>query len=489
MKLINKNLTKTLKNIGIKSERITLENKLALLLHLLPAVIKDGHMISIGAPGVGKTTAIEKSSQKVSNIKTISLASFFGNQQKQEKGIISDENDIVYFEQASGIDNIGKELIGNIFTHCTGGVADRIKSEIPSNRTSIVALGNPEEEYYFTDYKEKYDFPKKIDKDYFQCLPSEFAKRQGLERFIVLPTFVMEKIEKKVQEDESYKTLNFNRVDTVKWNIKSEEFDARQYMEACKIITFLNYILNDNSPELEKNEVLFNGFLEIAKSIINLKNGKYRPFYRNSLGRALALLLLESDELKIEDIEEAHFLKNRVLIRKKNENILFKIALNPFGKIDNYREFLYYQENKLEEIAEIISLSKDGIELKQRYYPLCGDYYKVDFSKINGETTDPILLKIQKLEEENNKKSEEIESLKKAYNILVQNMYSIKMQKDILYNTPPTLILASKEDQNFTNFQKTLEIKGFRFKHKISKSNIGENKGKLLLINFSDYLK
>lgn len=491
MNLTSKNLTKILKDMGIKPESLTLENKIVLALHLLPAVIKDGHLISIGAPGVGKTTAIIKSSEKVANIKTLSSASFFGNQQKQEKGIISDENDIAYFEQASGIENIGRELIGNIFTHCTGGSADRLKKEnLNDNRTSIVALGNPEEDYYHVDYGQKINFPKKIDKDYLQCLPSEFAKRQGLERFIILPSFLMEKIENKSKEREKQGILELPRIEVIEWNIKNEDFDARQYEEACKIITFLNYILNENSDKLEEDKNLFNGFIEIAKSIINLKNGEHKAFYRNSAGRILALLLLESEDLKIEDIEEAYFYKNRTLIKKKSEDFFRKIALNPFGKIENYREFTYYQKNKVDYIAEIIDISDDSMELKQKYYPLYSNYYKVDLSKISGENLNPLELRIQKLEEENLRKDEEFEALKKLYNNLVQNIYVLKDQRYINWLELPILSLKDNKERHLEYFQEVLQHSGeFKFKNKLEKTNVGKLEDKFYLINFSDYIK
>lgn len=82
MRKYKEKLDNAIREIGIDPQYITLENKIALILHYLPALIKDGHLISFGAPETGKTTAIRKSTEKIQEILSISSASFFGNKKK-----------------------------------------------------------------------------------------------------------------------------------------------------------------------------------------------------------------------------------------------------------------------------------------------------------------------------------------------------------------------------------------------------------------------
>ena len=390
---MDKNLQKTMKNFGLKGS-LTLMDSIIRLLHALPALIKDGHIISFGEPGTGKTTLIEKSSKACTNIPSFSNAILFGNQKTMDKGIISDEYDVAYYEQTSRLSNIEGEIMTNLLTHCSGNDVRRIE-ESYKNRTSLVFLGNCNTKY-IPSLNNLYP---KFNDNFFEDFPDELKERQGLERIIILPTFLMEKITLEHIISANEKTIEIERRDPINFEF-DEEIPVRLAKEKCKIITTLNYFLNDDK-ELDTKSCKFKGFEAIADSIVNLKNGEYKPFYyKNENGRKIALALILNYLPENSTIEEAHFLEHRALIKLKEETVWYKIALDRIGKLENIFEKKYFQEHTPQFIPEILTLSADEIILKQRYVPLASNYFSIkEFDYLLAEKNDLAaevsLLKIQ----------------------------------------------------------------------------------------------
>lgn len=379
---MDKNLQNTMKNFGLKGS-LTLMDNLIRLLHALPALIKDGHIISFGEPGTGKTTLIEKSSKTCTNIPNFSNAVLFGNQKTKEKGIISDEYDVAYYEQTSRLSNIEDEIMTNLLTHCSGNDVKRIE-ESYKNRTSLVFLGNCNTKY-IPSLNNLYP---KFNDNFFEDFPDELKERQGLERIIILPTFLMEKITLEHIISANEKPIKIERRDPINFEF-DEEIPVRLAKEKCKIITTLNYFLNDDK-ELDIKSWKFKGFEAIADSIVNLKNGEYKPFYyKNENGRKIALALILNYLPENSTIEEAHFLEHRALIKLKEETVWYKIALDKIGKLENIFEKKYFQEHTPQFIPEILTLSADEIILKQRYVPLASNYFSIkEFDYLLAEKND-----------------------------------------------------------------------------------------------------
>ena len=379
---MDKNLQNTMKNFGLKGS-LTLMDNLIRLLHALPALIKDGHIISFGEPGTGKTTLIEKSSKTCTNIPSFSNAVLFGNQKTKEKGIISDEYDVAYYEQTSRLSNIEDEIMTNLLTHCSGNDVKRIE-ESYKNRTSLVFLGNCNTKY-IPSLNNLYP---KFNDNFFEDFLDELKERQGLERIIILPTFLMEKITLEHIISANEKPIKIERRDPINFEF-DEEIPVRLAKEKCKIITTLNYFLNDDK-ELDIKSWKFKGFEAIADSIVNLKNGEYKPFYyKNENGRKIALALILNYLPENSTIEEAHFLEHRALIKLKEETVWYKIALDKIGKLENIFEKKYFQEHTPQFIPEILTLSADEIILKQRYVPLASNYFSIkEFDYLLAEKND-----------------------------------------------------------------------------------------------------
>lgn len=374
------NYNAILKELGFNPNNLTMMDSIIKILHLIPALIKDGHIISYGEAGIGKTTLIERSSQNCTNITKVSSASLFGDKKLNQKGEISDKNDVVYFEQASKISVIENETMANILTHCNGDEVKRL-NESYSNRTSIVLLGNCDSKYVPILQN---PYPT-FDENFFEKFPDEIKKIQGLERFIILPSFLMEKVNVSTianYENNNNNKLTINRIDIPHYKL-DKSLNIREVKEISKIIATLNHFLSKESF-IDENDWQFKGFKAIAESITKLKKGKYVPFYyKNEDGRKLAIVFLKNYLPKECFIEEVHFLEHRALIKIEKENNWYKIALDIIGKLENEIEFEYFHKIKSNNIANIIEISSNKLILKQEYIPICSEYLKLkDLSSI-----------------------------------------------------------------------------------------------------------
>lgn len=474
-------LDKINEKIGIDTNKITLVDNIARTLHLLPSLIKDGHIISFGGAGTGKTTLITKSSLKCTNITKLSSASLFGDKKSKEEGEISNKNDIVFFEQASKISTIDSETMGNLLTHCNGDDVKRVESDT-SNRTSVVLLGNCLENYIPT-LKKPYS---KFNSNFFEKLPDEFKETQGLERFIILPSFLMEKVTSKNIIEDNKKKEEIERIEYVHYEL-DKELSIRDYKAQCKIITTLNYFLNSNK-ELKENDWRFKGFKAIAESICNLKKGVYTPFYyKNEDGRKLALVLILYYLPKDSIIEEAHFLEHRALIKIKGEDIWYKIALDISGKFENQIELYHYQKSKEEHIAEIYESYNDNIILKQKYIPLESNFFSIkDFDFIQEND------RYERLREENKKLRKEIETQQdeiKQLKIAFNNLYlAIKTENKAPLSLISLFYPMNKEELDKDSLKKELSFKLNIKLDKLKNRFIGFENNKIYLINFASIL-
>lgn len=479
------NLSKLIKDIGFNIDELTSLDLIIRILHLAPALLFDGHIISFGDAGIGKTTLINSSTPKCRNIATITDAALFGSIKPAIKGLISDENDVVFIEQASKLSTLDPSITSNILTHTNGDDVNRT-NEIFKNRTSLALLGNCDSKYI-----PKIDNPyPTFDRNFFNKFPDELKETQGLERFMVLPSFLMEKVMSinldKTDENKIHK-LELERIKYNEYNF-NEELSAREYKEKCKIITTLNYLLNNNEPLSEK-DWKFKGFKAVADSIFLLKSGKYIPYYfENEDGRKLALIFVLHFLPENSYIEEAYFLEHRALIKIKGEDVWYKIALDISGRLENQVEFSYYQENKEKYIAEIYENKFHNILLKQKYIPLASNRYKLlDLSFIQEQT------EVEKLKAENKKLKEEVNQLKKeikSIKLFLNNifMYNCSGSKAILKTLPIFTFDNEQENTDKELLKEELCNKINLKPDKLKNRFIGFDNNQLYLINFASFL-
>ncbi|MGL5202246.1 MAG: BREX system Lon protease-like protein BrxL [Cetobacterium sp.] len=493
---LNKNLNKTLNNMGLSS-KIPLVAKLSYCAHLIPSLIRDGHCISLGGAGIGKTTTIKNSSNKFKNISKVTSPSLFGNLNSKTPGLISNLYDVVAVEQISSIKSLDDDLINDLLTHCNEDEVTRL-DETYENRTSLVFLGNCDTKYSIQSCCEDKSLPHEINTEFFNILPDDFGKEQGLERFIFLPSFHLRKIKTssiiKIDDNSFKESVSENRMNFNNYNI--EEMSMRAYKAHCKIITTLNYFINNNSG-LHESTWIFKGFKAFASSLVQMSTEqKYTHFYyKNEDGRKLALALLLDLFDEDDVIEEAHFLENRALIKLKEKNFWYKVALNYIGEYENKIEYEFYNSNPENFISKIIEIKDKDMILVQEYVPLESDYFKVknlDFLYNNKESEIDSLKKL--LREQNEILYTQLKEnivLKRHLHDLTSALNHISMGGFTGIESPfrEEYEMLIKKEKNLKDFHKILANCPKFEKKEIKNKHFGFKDEKFWLVNFADLIK
>lgn len=492
---LNKNLNKTLNNMGLSS-KIPLITKLTYCAHLIPALIRDGHCMSLGGAGIGKTTTIRNSTSKFKNISKITSPVFFGNLTNKNPGLISNLYDVAAIEQISSIKSLDDDLINDLLTHCNEDEVTRL-NETYENRTSLVFLGNCDKKYTIQNCHEDASSPHHIDTEFFNILPDDFKKEQGLERFIFLPSFNLKKINTSsiitIKDDSFKENISKNRMSFNNYHM--EEMSIRAYKAHCKIITALNYFLNSNN-DLHEDSWIFKGFKAFASSLVQITTEqKYKHFYyKNEDGGKLALALILDLFNENDLIEEAHFLENRALIKIANKNFWYKIALNYIGEYENEIEAKFYNNNPESFISKIIDIKDNNMILIQEYVPLESNYFKIkDLNFLyNNETEIDLLKKLLKKQEkllsaqikENIVLKKHLHTLTSAFNYLASGRFSgiespFKEEYEMLIKKEEAFKIFQNNLINYHNFEKK----------ELKKRDFGFNYDKFWLVNFSHLIK
>lgn len=488
-------MNKVLQQLGFNPAELPLMSKIVYVLHLLSGLIKDGHCISLGSPGVGKTTPVANHTNSICATQITSPA-YFGNANNKIDGYICDKNDVAYTEQASAFKKMDDNLINTILTHCNGDEVERIGKE-NTRRTSIVLLGNCDLEYGLYDENDNPTSPKPIDSNFYNVLPDALKEKQNLERFISLPSFLLEKVTTEmicIIENESLKELiRENRQDATEYLLGT--MNVRHYKATCKIMTALNFFINDQK-QLQEESYLFKGFKAIAESLIEISSRKqYQNFYyKNEDGRKLALALILDNFSDDDIIEEAHFLENRALIKLEGNDYWLKIALTFQGKLENIAEYEFYKKEKPDFISEIIEISKNKLRLKQKYLPLNSDFFKIkDLGLLYGSLSesDEIKQKFLQLNETIKNQSVEIMDLKETLNSVIHsisdliNGYTAILPQKLTFEEE---LSKSNKDVYLDELCKKITNYFGVNKADIKNRFLGSNSEEALLVNFSQLI-
>ena len=88
-----------------------------------------------------------------------------------------------------------------------------------------------------------------------------------------------------------------------------------------------------------------------------------------------------------EKVEFVLFHEERILIKQKEEDYFHKIALTGYGIEQNRKEMEFYKENP-DKVIEILSLTEDGIRMKQKYANIYSSQIIAISSDFKKKTTD-----------------------------------------------------------------------------------------------------
>ncbi len=351
-----------LTTFGRKFNTRSIYNSITELMEILPYASDNLNIMIIGDKGTGKTGMY----QAPSNIPLViseqpTNSDLRGN--KVSKGTPFFDYPIM------NIDEIGdfecREVISTIKSFEEKGSYLKYGTEEHKSKCSIVKCGN--NSFKITNFQEL------TAKNILIGISPEWATEAYLSRQTaliyhsdILPLTKKSFVEPRTQglnTDLFLKNLNFLKRLDREINISiPEEIPVRKHYIISKAVKSLVNILY---PDIIPPDYILKALLDIVIHFNSILDNKhYNPFKMTNL--KFWLELIKPENLKF---EEGYLLENRILL--KIEDKFWKIALTPFGAIENEKEISFYNDSKNSHIpiAKIYPESNKLIVI-QDYYQL-----------------------------------------------------------------------------------------------------------------------
>lgn len=347
----------------LKISGVTKENTfISLVIHLLKVsqylVINKGIFL-IGENGTGKSYIYTKFFKELfpkysGSMITPALLIGDGRATPNDTECIFDEK-AVLIEEICDDDESSQSSIGILKDTLESGYFKKCKKEDKEINISPVFTGN--------DYNQ----PNNLS-DLISCkdsIPKRYRDKGFLDRVpLLLP----------------HNKKLFGEMDYYK-NITSKEFSLNDVLKNLREnLKEKNYITTDMEISSEREEKIYNSFLntiitllypnekapdwfirgwfELLKFFRSLLIDEkvYNPFNEKSARLIIEILGYDTD-----NIDYLVFTTNRLIVKLKEENNIFKIALTGFGIEENQKEYNFYQSKKNSFISPITKITKTTI--------------------------------------------------------------------------------------------------------------------------------
>lgn len=360
--MTDKKLNEKLETI-LKISGVTKENTfISLVTHLLKVsqyLVKNKGIFLIGENGTGKsyiyTEFFKELFPKYSgSMITPALLIGDGRATPNDTECIFDEK-AVLIEEICDDDESSQSSIGILKDTLESGYFKKCKKEDKEINISPVFTGN--------DYNQ----PNNLS-DLISCkdsIPKRYRDKGFLDRVpLLLP----------------HNKKLFGEMDYYK-NITSKEFSLNDVLKNLREnLKEKNYITTDMEISSEREEKIYNSFLntiitllypnekapdwfirgwfELLKFFRSLLIDEkvYNPFNEKSARLIIEILGYDTD-----NIDYLVFTTNRLIVKLKEENNIFKIALTGFGIEENQKEYNFYQSKKNSFISPITKITKTTI--------------------------------------------------------------------------------------------------------------------------------
>lgn len=360
--MTDKKLNEKLETI-LKISGVTKENTfISLVIHLLKIsqylVINKGIFL-IGENGTGKsyiyTEFFKELFPKYSgSMITPALLIGDGRATPNDTECIFDEK-AVLIEEICDDDESSQSSIGILKDTLESGYFKKCKKEDKEINISPVFTGN--------DYNQ----PNNLS-DLISCkdsIPKRYRDKGFLDRVpLLLP-----------HNKKLFGEMNYYK------NIASKEFSLNDVLKNLREnLKEKNYITTDMEISSEREEKIYNSFLNAITTLLYpnekapdwfirgwfellkffrsllIDEKVYNPFNEKS-----ARLIIEIIGYDTDNIDYLVFTTNRLIVKLKEENNIFKIALTGFGIEENQKEYNFYQSKKNSFISPITKITKTTI--------------------------------------------------------------------------------------------------------------------------------
>lgn len=360
--MTDKKLNEKLETI-LKISGVTKENTfISLVTHLLKVsqyLVKNKGIFLIGENGTGKsyiyTEFFKELFPKYSgSMITPALLIGDGRATPNDTECIFDEK-AVLIEEICDDDESSQSSIGILKDTLESGYFKKCKKEDKEINISPVFTGN--------DYNQ----PNNLS-DLISCkdsIPKRYRDKGFLDRVpLLLP----------------HNKKLFGEMDYYK-NIASKEFSLNDVLKNLREnLKEKNYITTDMEISSEREEKIYNSFLNAITTLLYpnekapdwfirgwfellkffrsllIDEKVYNPFNEKS-----ARLIIEIIGYDTDNIDYLVFTTNRLIVKLKEENNIFKIALTGFGIEENQKEYNFYQSKKNSFISPITKITKTTI--------------------------------------------------------------------------------------------------------------------------------
>jgi len=360
--MTDKKLNEKLETI-LKISRVTKENTfISLVTHLLKVsqyLVKNKGIFLIGENGTGKsyiyTEFFKELFPKYSgSMITPALLIGDGRATPNDTECIFDEK-AVLIEEICDDDESSQSSIGILKDTLESGYFKKCKKEDKEINISLVFTGN--------DYNQ----PNNLS-DLISCkdsIPKRYRDKGFLDRVpLLLP-----------HNKKLFGEMNYYK------NIASKEFSLNDVLKNLREnLKEKNYITTDMEISSEREEKIYNSFLNAITTLLYpnekapdwfirgwfellkffrsllIDEKVYNPFNEKS-----ARLIIEIIGYDTDNIDYLVFTTNRLIVKLKEENNIFKIALTGFGIEENQKEYNFYQSKKNSFISPITKITKTTI--------------------------------------------------------------------------------------------------------------------------------
>lgn len=344
----------------LKMSGVTKENAfISLVTHLLKVshyLVKNKGIFLIGENGTGKsyiyTEFLKELFPKYSgSMITPALLIGDGRATPNDTECIFDEK-AVLVEEICDDDESSQSSIGILKDTLESSYFKKCKKENKGINISPVFTGN--------DYNQ----PNNLS-DLISCkdsIPKRYRDKGFLDRVpLLLP-----------HNKKLFGEMNYYK------NIASEVFSLNDVLKNLREnLKEKNYITNDMEIGSEREEKIYNSFLNAITTLLYpnekapdwfirgwfellkffrsllIDEKVYNPFNEKSARLIIEIIGYDSD-----NIDYLVFTTNRLIVKPKEENNIFKIALTGFGIEENQKEYDFYQSNKNSFISPITEITK-----------------------------------------------------------------------------------------------------------------------------------
>lgn len=463
---IEENALQLSKQMGYDFTAFPLTDNLIHYLRISTFLIKHFHVLDVGLGNTGKSYCATNISNKFTTADKFTVPAAFGSSNIGE-GYFNTDNDVVFIDEIGNLINssLCNDFRSSIKSYANGDsiIRDGFSTNITCPSMYLAGNLSDKEQSKLEESPEIFSFSS------LESIPSFFLEEPMRERFILIPSFLSSKLhsyhyyagEKQYSKEDFSSLFSSSRCDYDSSLQVPFTTHTREVKKAQKIISALIKLIYPCNYNQEQVEELY----EFSEFIVNLSNYKYNGFWKTDNGKKFVIRLCLNYLPENSILEECYFLKNRVLVKIKDEDLFYKIGLNKYGIIENKREFEFYNKNKTNDIlAKICDISESGVVVKQEYAALISNplrFENLDFlysSRSSELRIATLEKKIDILTEENHAMKSSIRELNDYTTEVLK--FVIRINNNVSNNIIPEFIKttsAINQENILENFKKEIK--------------------------------